>query len=93
MNERWYLLYGVGENGMEGIEALGLHDRVLTCSSHQEKRSLGGTENRPRAHHHPSEQVGAGAGSMQACVSLGNECAALILFRETADVQLNGNDL
>lgn len=48
------------------------------------------------AHPDPQEQVNPGSQSMQSlcCArALGNECAALILFRETTDLQLNDKNL
>lgn len=96
MSKSWYLLYNLRQSRIEGIEAPGFYSRVLICSNHHQKRSLWSTE-------HPLELIltlrsrwTLGSQSMQSLWSaraLGNECAALILFREAADLQLNGKNL
>lgn len=92
-----YLCNPLQEKQREAAEALDFQDGVLICFSHHQKRSTRGRANAPGW---GSPWLwGAGepwAGSTQALChpcSLGDACAALILFREAADLQLNGNNL
>lgn len=96
MDKSRYLLYNPRKATVAGIEASSFHDRVLPCFSHYQKTSIWGAERPPELILTLTSRWLLWPGSVLTLCgawSLGNERTTLTLFREAADLQLNGNNL